>query len=268
MRQEGKAIIDLPSRLNAPVARKNASGSVQPFSRLILIIDDQSYTSNITAHMLNRWGFATEVAHSPAAALRMLCSEEVIPDLILVEVSKLSKEVLKFPRAVHSMSLWKDIPIVAHSVRRESSMIMSAIKAGFGDYILRPTDPDILREKIEANFAKTSRIGESFFALPIVDHGSAAVDIRLTAINELGVEGFCAHPLVPGSVMRLSSDLIGKLRLELENFRVVHCEETKMNGSLRYKVAFAFVALSPRGARSIREHMIRSASRAKLARAA
>lgn len=222
------------------------------YSKMILIVDSSRYSAQITARLLQKWGYSTEVAHSIAAALKMLNNGEVFPDLIFVEMPNLSEAMFIFPWEVHSNSLWKSVPIMARSASTDRQNIIRAIESGYCDYVIRPIEPDILREKIEKSLSRSLSIDAAAFSVPIDAAATIAHSIHLTGLNEFGVEGYCNQPLQPDSVISLKSEFLRQFDLQECNFRVVGCDESRTAAG-KYKIAMTFIGLRPQSARLIRK---------------
>lgn len=240
----------------------NPFGSLKgskPESRLILIVDNNSYSARLTSQQLRSMGFATEVTYSPSAALAMLKNGEVFPDLIFVEMFYHHENMFRFPEQVHEDDLWRSIPIMARSAPTTRQNIVRAIQSGYCDYILRPTEPDILREKIDKVFSTSTKVDTVTFALPVSTKGSVVADIDITAISEFGIEGCSEAPLKENTVIRLNSNFLNQFELANSFFRVTGCREEFKGSAERYKVALTFVALNFKSARLIRQYLVRQA---------
>jgi CheY-like chemotaxis protein len=229
--------------------------------KLILIVDNSPYSARITSKLLQSWGYICEVAHSPAAALAMLSNGEVFPDLLFVEMLYHRENVFSFPKQVHSNPLWRNLPIVAHSVRTTRQNVVRAIQSGYCDYILRPTEPDILKDKLEKLFSNSTQINSSTFALPIRTVASIGSDIEITAINELGIEGYSRSPLALNSVVTANSPFLDQFHLNHAQVRVMGCEEDLGSIPPKYKVAMTFIGLSSESATLIRQYLIRESKK-------
>jgi len=221
------------------------------YSKTILIVDSSYYSAQVTSRQLLNWGFSTDVAHSVSAALKMLDKGEAFPDMIFVEVPNPNDAICKFPKEVHSNALWKSVPIIARGASSDRNISLT-IEAGYCDYIVRPTEPDVLREKIEKALNQSVGIDAATFSVPIEASAEMPVSIELTGLSEFGVQGFCNHSLQPNSIVSLKCEFLSQFDLQQSNFRVIGCEEQRI-GAGRYKIAMTFVGLRPQSARLIRK---------------
>jgi len=222
------------------------------YSKMILIVDSSHYSAQITSRLLQSWGFSTEVAHSTVAASKMLSNGEVFPDMIFVEMPNPNEAMFRFPGEVHSNLLWKSVPIMARCVSSDRINIVRAIESGYCDYIIRPMEPDVLREKVEKVLNRSLSIDAATFSVPINVSATTALSVELTGLSEFGVEGYCNQRLQPESVIRLKCEFLRQFDLEECNFRVIGCEESR-TGAGKYKIAMTFIGLRPQSAKLIRK---------------
>jgi two-component system chemotaxis response regulator CheY len=221
------------------------------YAKMIFIVDSNRYSAQMTSRLLQSWGFSTEVAHSTIAALKMLNNGEVFPDLIFVEMPSANNAMFKFPAEVHSNELWKSVPIVARGPSSDRANIVRAIESGYCDYIVRPMEADVLREKLEKVFDRSLNIDAATFSVPINVTATATLSVELTGISEFGVEGYCHQPLQPDSVVHVRSEFFKQFGFEDCNFRVIGCEQDRGVG--KHKLAMTFVGLGPQSAKLIRK---------------
>lgn len=222
------------------------------YSKMILIVDSSRHSAQTTARLLQTWGYSTEVAHSSAAALKMLNQGEVFPDMIFVEMPHPSGAIFNFPSEVHSNPLWRSVPLMARGPGGEKQNIVRAIDSGYCDYIVRPMESDILQEKIEKSLRRSLRIDAATFSVPINVTATAELSIDLTGLSEFGVEGYCNHRFPPDAILCLKSEFLKQFDLEQCNFRVVGCEESRTEAG-KYKIALTFIGLRARSANLIRK---------------
>lgn len=244
------------------LVQKN-SGSVQSQlgHRLILVVDNIPHAARTTSQLFKSMGYSTEVAYSTSAALKMLASGEVFPDLVFVEMRSYDESGIQFPKAVCSLPLWSHLPIMARTIASDKENILRAIRNGYCDLILRPTETDILKEKIDKVFFNSPKIDDATFALPVSAHARMSVDLEISSINEFGILATSAIPLKSNSVIRLSSDFLDQFELRENFFRVVGCEEFTSGKTTKYKVGLTFVGLNAKSSTLIRQYLVRNSSR-------
>jgi DNA-binding response OmpR family regulator len=215
---------------------------------VVLVVGPSASSALITARNLEAMGFTTDVVHSFSSALYLLKDDSLhhIPDLILVELNLASQipEALRFPAAVKNQTLWGNIPMIVRSPLKDSDTIVKALKAGYCDYVICPTDKDTLKERISRVFTQVAEIEKLTYPLPIQTSGILRLEIELSAINEFGAEALSQNFLAPGTVFNLQTDLLQRFHLKEIPVRVINCEELK-KGDWKYKLALGFVGISP-----------------------
>lgn len=228
----------------------------------ILIVDKNANSASIISSMLEAWGYTVEVVYTPKAVLEILKDEKRLkPDLVLVEIINQDSEAFRLPLIIHQLPEWSHLPIVAHSVLSDRSAVVNAVNCGYADYIVRPTDPDLLREKIISLLVSSTKIDGSTYAFPVSQEAKVIFDFKVTAISEFGIEGLCDHYFEPNSIVKMDSELLKPLQLSNSPLRVSGCDAIPM-GPHKYKVALTYVALTDQTAKLIRQYIIRNSRNA------
>lgn len=112
----------------------------------ILVVDDAPEISILMEDILNPLGFEVEAAPSAERALEKIHKSR--PDLILLDVMMPGKDGYEFCSDLKS-SVFRDIPIIFVSVKRDKSEIEKGLKLGAADYVTKPFDPDDLVERVK-----------------------------------------------------------------------------------------------------------------------
>lgn len=112
----------------------------------LLLIEDEEKIRKILKIYLKNENFDIIEAHDGHMGLRMLLTvkpEIVVTDLGLPDMD--GKEVVKNIREL------SDVPIIVCSVRDEDNEIITALKCGADDYVIKPFNPEILLARINRN---------------------------------------------------------------------------------------------------------------------
>ncbi len=243
----------------------STQGTPAPTTRpqFVLIVDKNLNSGMMIKSMLEAWGYFVEIVQSSKEVFDILRAKDVTkPDLIMVEIINQESDIFTLPMGIGQIPEGAHIPIVAHSVMSERATVVKAINCGYRDYIIRPTDPDILREKIRSLLTQSTQINGATYAFPVADIGQISIDVKINAISEFGIEAMTDHFFETGSILKVDSPLMKQLLLNEAPLRVTGCEHTP-NGERKYKVAFTFVALKEPMARAIRQHIIRNSNQTK-----
>lgn len=231
--------------------------------QFILIVDKNLNSAVIIKSIFEAWGYYIEIVQSPKEVYDILRTKDLTkPDLILVEIINQDSDIFSLPMGIQQIPEGARIPVVAHSVISERATVIEAINCGYRDYIIRPTDPDLLREKIRSLLTTSTQINGASYAFPTNDIGTISVDVKISAISEFGIEAWSDHFVETGSILKIDSPLMRQLLLNEAPLRVTGCE--RMHSQERkYKIGFTFVALKEPMSRAIRQHIIRNSNLAK-----
>ena len=117
----------------------------------ILVVDDFSATRTIVINHLSKLGYSNTVevenGFSALARLRSALFDLVVTDWSMSDMSGL--DLLKLIRADSGL---KNIPVLMVTSEDLQGNIITAIKAGLNDYIVRPFEEYIFKQKLEKIF--------------------------------------------------------------------------------------------------------------------
>ena len=117
----------------------------------ILVVDEFSVTRTIVINHLSKLGFSnTVVAEDGFSALTRLKSS--LFDLVVTECSMSDMSGLDLLKLIRADSDLKHIPVLMITSEDLQGNIINAIKAGLNDYIVRPFDEHIFKQKLEKIF--------------------------------------------------------------------------------------------------------------------
>ncbi len=116
----------------------------------IITVDDSSTMRRIIKNTLKRIGYGDEIleAENGKEALDVLSNNEV--DLIITDWNMPVMDGLTFVKKVRADSKFDDVPIIMVTTEAAKEDIITALKAGVNNYIVKPFTPQVLKEKIEA----------------------------------------------------------------------------------------------------------------------
>ena len=117
----------------------------------ILVVDDFSATRTIVINHLSKLGYSNTVevenGFSALARLRSALFDLVVTDWSMSDMSGL--DLLKLIRADSDL---KNIPVLMVTSEDLQGNIITAIKAGLNDYIVRPFEEHTFEQKLEKIF--------------------------------------------------------------------------------------------------------------------
>ena len=114
----------------------------------ILVVDEFSVTRTIVINNLSKLGFRnTVVAEDGFSALTRLKSS--LFDLVVTDCSISDMSGLDLLKQIRADSDLKHIPVLMITSEDLQGNIINAIKAGLNDYIVRPFEEHIFKQKLE-----------------------------------------------------------------------------------------------------------------------
>ena len=117
----------------------------------ILVVDDFSATRTIVINYLSKLGYKNTVeAEDGFSALARLKS--VLFDLVVTDWSMSDMSGLDLLKQMRADSDLKHIPVLMVTSEDLQGNIVTAIKAGLNDYIVRPFEEHTFKQKLEKIF--------------------------------------------------------------------------------------------------------------------
>jgi len=112
-----------------------------------LIIDDSKTIRMILKQALHEFGFEVIEAANGEEGLRRL-RENPNTDVITVDWNMPVMDGLTFVQAVRSDAKLNQLPLIMVTTKNDLEQVTEALKAGANEYIMKPFDEEILREKL------------------------------------------------------------------------------------------------------------------------
>ena len=117
----------------------------------ILVVDDFSATRTIVINHLSKLGYSNTVeAENGFSALARLKS--ALFDLVVTDWSMSDMSGLDLLKLIRADSDLKNIPVLMVTSEDLQGNIITAIKAGLNDYIVRPFEEYTFKQKLEKIF--------------------------------------------------------------------------------------------------------------------
>ncbi|MFK7872523.1 MAG: response regulator [Oligoflexales bacterium] len=113
----------------------------------ILIADDVKEMRDLLVQIVEALGYEALTAESGQSVLMQLEAEETDVDLVLLDIGMPGLNGIQVTKKIKEN--YPDIKICFVSGSKDKTMVASAIQAGGHDYVVKPVDIVILRQKIE-----------------------------------------------------------------------------------------------------------------------
>ncbi|RKY85339.1 two-component system response regulator [candidate division KSB1 bacterium] len=119
----------------------------------ILIVDDSVTMRRILVNTLGKIGYSNVIeATDGKDALAKMYSEKV--DFIITDWNMPEMSGLEFVQSVRGDEYFKNIPILMVTTRSLKDDIITALKAGINNYVVKPFTPEVLDKKIKEILSK------------------------------------------------------------------------------------------------------------------
>ena len=223
---------------------------------LVLIFDKNRASALVLSTRLAAWGYSTELAHSVDDVISILSEAKNPPNLILAEILGPDTRALDLPALIAEKTRWAHaIPIAAHTALSDPGTIQEAISRGYVDYILRPAEPELMREKIRSLVSRAGQVSRETYALPVSELAVAETPVEITLINEFGFEALAPMALPANTTLELKSPLFEKIGTGPIRVRIASCAPQ----DARFRWTLSYVGLDATTLRRIRGYVLRAA---------
>ncbi|UJP04824.1 MAG: phosphate regulon transcriptional regulator PhoB [Nitrosomonas sp.] len=183
----------------------------------ILVVEDELAIQELIALNLKKAGYLVLCADSAEQARKM--SNNVLPDLILLDWMLPDLSGLEFARKLRGEERTKNIPIIMLTARTQEHDKISGLDAGADDYVTKPFSPRELLARIKAVLRR--RIPE------ISDDILEVGGLRLDPVT------YRVHAETAGKLIELS---VGPTEFRLLHFLMAHKERVHTRTQLLNRV--------------------------------
>jgi len=118
------------------------------FSMHFLVVDDSSTMRRIICNTLNNIGY-TQVTEAEDGMDALKKMKETQFDAIMTDWNMPRMNGLELVKSARAMDRYKDTPIVMITTEGGKREVITAIKEGVNNYIVKPFTPQILKEKLK-----------------------------------------------------------------------------------------------------------------------
>jgi DNA-binding response OmpR family regulator len=109
----------------------------------ILMIEDNESISDILTFILEREGYAVELAADGQAGERLI-GRTAPPDAILLDVTLPFVDGFQLVRTIRRTATWEHVPVIMLSGHSNQNFIDEALSVGANEYIVKPFQRDEL----------------------------------------------------------------------------------------------------------------------------
>lgn len=119
----------------------------------ILVADDSSTMRRIIKNTLNRIGYDDILEGNDGVEAWELIDKNPECDIVLTDWNMPNMNGLELVKKIRADERFKKIPIVMITTEGGKMEVVTALKAGVNNYIVKPFTPQVLKQKLEDLFA-------------------------------------------------------------------------------------------------------------------
>ena len=119
----------------------------------ILVADDSSTMRRIIKNTLNRLGYEDVLEGNDGIEAWELLDANPTCNIILTDWNMPNMNGLDFVKKVRADDRFQTVPIVMITTEGGKMEVVTALKAGVNNYIVKPFTPQVLKQKLEDLFA-------------------------------------------------------------------------------------------------------------------
>ena len=124
--------------------QNDRTGSTQPFSRYILVVDDEAIVREFLTRCLERDGYSVKQAASAAEALELMVTDPAA--VVLCDIKMPGQDGLWLAERLHAH--WPKTPVVMATAMDDLQTVTRTRDLGAADYITKPIQPGQLLEVV------------------------------------------------------------------------------------------------------------------------
>jgi len=115
----------------------------------LLVVDDSSTMRRIIKNTLARLGYndVLEAEHGLDAWQEMQKNSDI--EMLITDWNMPEMNGLELVKKVRAESKYQDMPIIMVTTEGGKAEVITALKAGVNNYIVKPFTPQVLKEKLE-----------------------------------------------------------------------------------------------------------------------
>ncbi|MGC8768371.1 response regulator [Calditerrivibrio sp.] len=117
------------------------------YEHVIITVDDSSTMRRIIKNTLQKLGFSNILeAGNGIEGLDVLAKNKV--DLVITDWNMPEMDGLTFVKSIRAKPEYKELPILMVTTEAAKEDILTALRSGVNNYIVKPFTPETLQEKV------------------------------------------------------------------------------------------------------------------------
>jgi DNA-binding response OmpR family regulator len=209
----------------------------------VLVVDDDPDILRVVEKVLKMNNHDVFTANDAMKAMDLLNAS--VYDLLITDANMPRFSGFELARTVKNNKRFQRMAICMLTGLREKKDLEKAIRAGVDDYIVKPIDPMLLLQKIDAIFRKMPPAERAEYNIPEnSSYGAAQVTspVRITQLNELGLVIRTSIEMHEGLQLQIACELFKKMEFKTPPpMKVISCRKLL---EFDYEVRVAFVGVT------------------------
>lgn len=221
------------------------------YKKLALIIEDNPSDVMIARFMLEENDLIGIHASDGLEALEML--EKYTFSMIILDLQMPNMSGIEFLKRLKFNEKYKNVPVIVTSSKKQEHEIKAVLSFGIQDYLIKPVDPIIYKDKITNQVGKSKADWYEYQFDPKTEMSKATMvqAIQILSMNEMGCVVQTPHAMNLGETFYLTTKVFEDLSQKNILLRVVNCER-KSENSNAHIVTTLFVVLKEEDKQKIR----------------
>ncbi|ACM92066.1 chemotaxis response regulator [Nautilia profundicola AmH] len=116
----------------------------------ILVVDDSSTMRRIIVNTLARLGYKDVVQAADGVEAWEVMQANPDIGVVITDWNMPNMNGLELVKKIRAEEKYKDIPIIMVTTEGGKAEVITALKAGVNNYIVKPFTPQVLKEKLQA----------------------------------------------------------------------------------------------------------------------
>lgn len=119
----------------------------------LLLVEDNEINVKVMERFLEKWGYSYDVAVNGAIGVELFTTQKY--DLILLDLQMPVMDGYTATKLIREKN--KEIPIIVITAQDVLSAVEKIIEYGWNDMIVKPFEPDVVKNKIEQLISKCEK---------------------------------------------------------------------------------------------------------------
>lgn len=191
----------------------------------ILVVDDDPDILKLTEKVLTQAGHTVATAADAMKAMSYL--DSVGFDLLISDANMPHYTGFDLIQTIKKNVKFKNLSIAMLTGLRERKDLDKALKAGVDDYIVKPLDPLLLLQKIEALLIRNPPQQHPeirFHHETKISEVQMLAHLHVRSISELGIELSAKNPIPVGDCIELRGDIFDTIGIIPPPLKVLSCQ--------------------------------------------